>query len=219
MHFANILNRSLTALILSASFFLVFFFAPPIVFSLVLGAILAHILIIEWPNIFALRDPRFWAIAPFYPILPFTLLIALNQNLLYRELVLILITIVACADIGGYLFGSIFGKHKIAPRISPGKSWEGFLGGYVLALAGIFILMQMQHKTQQLLPIAGITFIICALSTCGDLFESWLKRRVGIKDSGSILPGHGGFLDRFDGVLFGAVAVYLFKDFLIKIFA
>lgn len=227
-HFANlehtvvmkdISQRSLTALILGASFFVAFFFLPSIIFSFGLLTVLAHILIVEWPNFFAINDPRFWFIAPIYPIAPFALLIILNQHQIYRELLLALFVIVACADIGGYLFGSLFGRHKIAPHISPGKSWEGFLGGYVLALAGIFILLQLQHKTPKLLPIAGIAFMICTLSTIGDLFESWLKRRAGIKDSGSILPGHGGFLDRFDGILFGVMVVYVFKNYLIRIFS
>lgn len=112
-------------------------------------------------------------------------------------------------DTGAYLVGSAIGKHKMIPHVSPGKSWEGFGGGLILALAGGWVLSLIwpAAELQQWLVIA----IICSLfGTLGDLFESKMKRRAGVKDSGKIMPGHGGMLDRFDALLFVIPAVYCF---------
>ena len=143
----------------------------------------------------------------------------MNQNPKYHDLLLELFIIVASLDTGSYIVGNLIGKHKICPRISPKKSWEGFLGGYLLATFNLSILVIYEQGI--LLPwwqIMGFTLIICVLALCGDLFESWLKRRAGIKHSGNMLPGHGGFLDRFDGILFAVFFFYIFKDQLVKLF-
>lgn len=213
----EIIQRSITALILGSLFWVSFFYAPPFVFSILLILILAHILVFEWKNLFPVTDPFFWLIMPLYPIMPFIFLIILNQQPVYQELLLLLFTVIACADIGGYIFGNLFGKHKIALHISPGKTWEGFIGGCMLALSGALLVLWHQNISAQLIPFTFFVLIICTLGTCGDMFESWLKRRANIKDSGRVLPGHGGFLDRFDGILFGAVFVYLVKDWIVQI--
>lgn len=111
-------------------------------------------------------------------------------------------------DATAYIFGSQFGKHKMAPRISPNKSWEGFVGGllgscltwialYTLKVCGISLLLAL---------IGGL---VCGVSgVIGDLFESRLKRAVGVKDSGNLIPGHGGLLDRSDSMLFATMTAY-----------
>ena len=143
----------------------------------------------------------------------------MNQDPQYHDLLLELFLIVASLDTGSYIIGSAFGKHKIAPGISPNKTWEGFLGGYVFAAVALsFLIIYEQGKLLPLWIILGFTLIICLLALCGDLFESWLKRRARIKHSGNMLPGHGGFLDRFDGLMFAVFFFYLFKDQLIKLF-
>lgn len=112
-------------------------------------------------------------------------------------------------DTGAFLVGSAIGKHKMIPDVSPGKSWEGLAGGIVLALAGGWVLSMIwtEASLSQWLSIA----VICSLlGTTGDLFESKLKRRAGVKDSGKIMPGHGGILDRFDALIFVIPAVYCF---------
>lgn len=112
-------------------------------------------------------------------------------------------------DTGAFLVGSAIGKHKMIPHVSPGKSWEGFFGGMILALTGAWVLsiFWTEASLSQWLIIALICSVV---GTTGDLFESKLKRRAGVKDSGKIMPGHGGMLDRFDALLFVIPCVYCF---------
>ena len=107
------------------------------------------------------------------------------------------------ADVGAYAIGSVAGRRKIAPRISPGKTWEGTLGGFAaaaLAVLGISALFGLGRLDA---AVAAVTIGPAAFA--GDLLESWVKRRAGVKDSGRIFPGHGGMLDRIDSLV--AVAI------------
>ncbi len=120
-------------------------------------------------------------------------------------------------DTGAYCAGSLFGKHKLFPRISPGKSWEGSIGGGILSMivAGIIGYYANQGNIPHTLSIAqwiGLGLVIVVFGTWGDLVESLFKRTIGIKDSGNIIPGHGGMLDRFDSSLLAipAAVVYLY---------
>lgn len=111
-----------------------------------------------------------------------------------------LLAVVSVADIGAYFAGRAFGRHKLAPSISPGKTWEGVAGG----LLGVACYGALWISLEGMLgvPFPGFVLLLAmaALSVVGDLFESWLKRQAGLKDSGTILPGHGGVLDRIDGL-------------------
>lgn len=120
-------------------------------------------------------------------------------------------------DTGAYCTGSLFGKHKLFPRISPAKSWEGSIGGGILVLivASVMYFIESQGENLSglnLIEWLGLGLVVVVFGTWGDLVESLLKRTLGIKDSGSILPGHGGFLDRFDSSLMAipASVVYLY---------
>ncbi len=124
-------------------------------------------------------------------------------------------------DTGAYLSGSLFGKHKLFPRVSPGKSWEGSIGGGLLvllvsALVGMYQNSDMHETATELLLTVpqwmGLGLVVVFFGTWGDLVESLFKRTIGIKDSGNILPGHGGMLDRFDSSLmaFPAAVIYLY---------
>lgn len=117
-----------------------------------------------------------------------------------RYLLLLAVTIIVLADVGGYIAGKLFGRHKLAPTISPGKTWEGLLGGMVLQafLVGIFLQL---FPDIDALDLCMLVFPVAICSVIGDLFESMLKRFRGVKDSSNLLPGHGGFLDRLDGVM------------------
>ncbi|MCY7355622.1 MAG: phosphatidate cytidylyltransferase [Lysobacter sp.] len=115
---------------------------------------------------------------------------------------LVALAIVWAADTGAYFAGRAFGKHKLSPRISPNKTVEGLGGGMLAGLtAGVLGGWIAGASLQQLPLVALMAFIVVLFSVIGDLFESLLKRHVGAKDSGNLIPGHGGILDRIDSVL------------------
>ena len=117
-----------------------------------------------------------------------------------RYLLLLAVTIIVLADVGGYIAGKLFGRHKLAPTISPGKTWEGLFGGMVLQAFLVGALLQLFPDIDAL-DLCMLVFSVAICSVIGDLFESMLKRFRGVKDSSNLLPGHGGFLDRLDGVM------------------
>lgn len=143
--------------------------------------------------------------------LPFALthsILAMGEWALQRYFLLAIFVCIWSNDTGAYCIGSLIGKHKMFPRVSPGKSWEGLVGGFAVSLlAGyIFSLFVSDVALWQWLLIA---FTVSLFGTFGDLMESLLKRTIGVKDSGKFMPGHGGVLDRFDSVLLCLPAVYL----------
>ena len=129
--------------------------------------------------------------------------------------VFLLLTVVFMGDTGAYYFGSYFGKHKLCPAISPNKTIEGALGGLAASLGSGALIKTF------FLPLLpwGLSLLffssIGIAGQVGDLFESQLKRVAHIKDSGAILPGHGGVLDRIDGLLYAAPVAYIFKEYLL----
>jgi len=112
-------------------------------------------------------------------------------------------------DTGAYLVGSLIGKHKLFERISPGKTWEGSIGGAVFAIITAYGLSMIFHKLD-LLQWITLSLVITVSGTLGDLVESMLKRSLNVKDSGNLLPGHGGMLDRFDAVFISAPFVFVY---------
>jgi phosphatidate cytidylyltransferase len=155
----------------------------------------------------------------FYITIPFILLTmdsakSINMGEWTQEYnfwpVLSIFILIWANDTFAYLTGRLFGKHKLLERISPKKTWEGFIGGVLFAvLAGVLLAYFLNDSYLKYIIyglIAGI------LGTAGDLFESMLKRSVGVKDSGNILPGHGGILDRFDAVLFVAPVIVILEN-------
>jgi phosphatidate cytidylyltransferase len=122
-------------------------------------------------------------------------------------MLMVLLGTAAC-DTGAYLVGSLIGRHKMIPHISPGKTWEGLVGGFAGAILAAIVLAGFLKIT---LPEAiALGFLICLAAVCGDLSESFMKRACGVKDSGHLIPGHGGILDRIDSILFVLLAVYWF---------
>jgi phosphatidate cytidylyltransferase len=123
---------------------------------------------------------------------------------------------VACSDTGGYAAGALFGKHPMAPAISPKKSWEGLAGSLVVGVPGgvltVLLLLSSAWWKGMILGVA-----IVAAATAGDLFESLLKRDVGIKDMGTLMPGHGGLMDRMDSMLPSAVLAWLLLSLLVPV--
>jgi len=123
-------------------------------------------------------------------------------------LVLVLLVSVWASDVLAYFVGSLIGSHKLAPRISPNKSWEGFIAGLMGTVAvwlALPLVVDVAPRTEFLLVI-GVAVAVAALT--GDLFESRIKREVGVKDSGQLLPGHGGMLDRIDSLLLVSLVAY-----------
>jgi phosphatidate cytidylyltransferase len=128
--------------------------------------------------------------------------------------VLTVLPAVWLADIGAYFIGSRFGKHKMTRRLSPNKSWEGYLGGILLTVPGTALLVLLWRAwagpTTAVTPVRGalLGLVMGVLTILGDLGESMIKRQVGIKDSGKLLPGHGGAFDRIDSWLWAGVVGY-----------
>mgnify|MGYP001033594163 CR=1 FL=1 len=149
-----------------------------------------------------------------YVAVPFSLLNyfpnpAFLPGVYYPSLLLGFFFLVWINETGAYIVGTAFGRRRLFPRISPKKSWEGVLGGGMLsALAALVIARYYTHiSTPDWLAIAAIVVVF---STYGDLFESMFKRSINAKDSGTLLPGHGGILDRFDGVIMAAPFVFVY---------
>ncbi len=206
--------RVLTGIAFGAAFWGIYFWAPIWVFSVTLAAVAAIIVLFEWKNLYNPHKIYFWLFLPIYPILPFVLLICLNTPH-YRILILYLFLLAFAHDTAAYIVGSLFGYHKICPSISPKKTWEGALGGFCAAVITLEIVLRQRGGEPHVLFV-----LVCALAASfvfvvGDLIESRMKRKAGVKDSGTLLPGHGGFLDRFDGIMFAAFFVFLFRNYLV----
>ena len=127
-----------------------------------------------------------------------------------KLMLLAMVILVAGADIGAYFAGHRFGRTKLAPTVSPGKSWEGVIGGQ----AAVILLAILAHQLLDLTRISLVAVVVIAVcaaaaSVVGDLVESMVKRHRGVKDSGTLLPGHGGFLDRIDGITAAAPVLAL----------
>lgn len=149
----------------------------------------------------------------FYVSVPFSLISAVAfHNGIYRyEIILGCLLILWASDTGAYFAGTFFGRNKLFERISPKKSWEGFFGGALLALVfafGLGVYFPVLDRLQWIV----ISLIIIVGGTFGDLIESLLKRSIEIKDSGAALPGHGGFLDRFDGLLLSSPFILAYLE-------
>lgn len=125
------------------------------------------------------------------------------------KLVLYPLILVWVNDTGAYCVGNLIGKHKLIERISPTKTWEGFAGGLVLTiLVGVLLSMFIPGASKLVWGVLGL--LVGLLAVLGDLVESLIKRSLGVKDSGRFLPGHGGFLDRFDSVIFALMGSSVF---------
>lgn len=170
------------------------------------------------------KDPvNNWAytmLSQLYIALPFSLLNVLAFNATSQGFVafntllpLSVFVFLWINDSGAYCVGSLLGRHKLFPRISPGKSWEGSIGGAVFVLAAAWAVSYfIDQELLNMFEWMGLGLTVVVFGTWGDLVESLFKRTLGIKDSGNILPGHGGMLDRFDSSLLAipAAVIYLY---------
>lgn len=201
-------QRCLSAVILAVIAFIALW-QGDMVFTFFI-ALCAVIMLHEWRALTASIDPPFTLLGIPYILVPSFSLIGLRM--LYFEgthplsfwPALFVISVVAATDTGAYIAGRTIGGPKLAPRISPGKTWAGLMGGIACGVV-VSVLFTDRVFTPGTLPEAvAIGALLSVISQLGDLFESWLKRKAGVKDSGKLLPGHGGLLDRVDGLLFAA---------------
>lgn len=146
--------------------------------------------------------------------LPCSLMVFMYSDSLFGSLsgptlILLVYALMWANDTFAYLTGNLLGKHKLFERISPGKTIEGSLGGFLLTLGGFLV---YNHYSQSLsIPFAiGLVLVAVVFGTLGDLCESMLKRQAGVKDSGKLLPGHGGVMDRFDSVMFSVPFIFVY---------
>ncbi len=230
----------LTGVILSLALFILFVIgtrthAPEYLPELLGGSVLTFISLSLWERVFgdkaervrgsanlgpspdALRAPSsptgrgIMLIALGFPVIGSTILslLALHQGINWHALIFLL-SCVSATDIGAFAFGKTIGGRKLAPRISPNKTWAGSIGG--LATAGVIaaILSHWLGEGSTLNSIA-VGVIVSVLAQAGDLLESALKRRFSVKDSGFLIPGHGGILDRIDGLLLAAPLFTLYR--------
>lgn len=157
------------------------------------------------------RNIAFTILGIIYVALPFSLLnyFVTYSGIYSYELIFGIFFILWCNDSGAYLAGSAFGKRKLFARVSPGKSWEGSIGGALVSLIVVYIISGWYTSISltDWLVIAGILIVI---GTLGDLVESLYKRSKNVKDSGTLLPGHGGILDRFDSLLMATPFVFTY---------
>ena len=205
----DLYTRSLTGLVLIIACSLLYLYTSITTMTALLIIVLSYILIIEYPSLYKPTCVTSY--------LALSLIIVGGGSLIYlnkaHHSVFALSFIVAMlADMGGYFFGKLFGKHHIAPTISPKKTWEGFIGSCIIATLGMYIYTSFFNTPLEQIDIIMRSFIIGCTSAIagllGDLCISQLKRNAGVKDTGTLLPGHGGLLDRMDSVL--AISLLLF---------
>lgn len=157
------------------------------------------------------------ALAMLYIVLPLLLLFLTYTDRGYDSKMVVLVTFIMIwlNDTGAYCVGTLLGKHRLFERLSPKKSWEGFFGGLACCIgAGIAAYYCVPGIWPSIWIWMAFGVTVCALSTWGDLFESMMKRSKHIKDSGHLIPGHGGILDRIDSLLFVSVGLFVFFTFI-----
>lgn len=198
------------------------------VMMIVLYPLVGTAAVMTWVGIFLLRMMKMLLSTKMTPIesasgvfgqlyvgIPF----AMTLHTEYRMLPLLVFALLWLNDSGAYIVGSLIGRHKMSPRISPKKTWEGLAGGFVIALAGMAVLRIWCEAffgienvgILQCLLLAGV---VCVFGTMGDLVESMFKRAAGVKDAGKCIPGHGGILDRIDSYLMAMPAAVVLLYYL-----
>lgn len=212
--YTDLYDRAVTSLCLLPTCLAWYYYHTPAKETYFLIGMVAWIAIFEWPRLFKPRSVTFWLLFPVYPILSFIAFNCLMHNPTFRPLIPFMILLTFAYDAGGYFIGKAFGKHKLLPQLSPNKTVEGAVAGVALTF---FACWWYRGFDAPFLPFQTvlITLAICVCACAGDLFESFLKRKAGIKDTSNLLPGNGGLLDRIDALLCVVLFVYATRSFLI----
>lgn len=210
--------RAAYSVIVIGLFVLAYFFLSNILPVLLLLSlcfwVLAFILILLYPAFSSVWDKKILLALIGLPVLfpCWYGLLSLREEADFIYVFIGLFLLVGAADTGAYFAGKYLGKHKLAVRVSPNKTWEGVAGGMLCCIAVTYLYSLIQSEQNEIgfsLPaLILVPFLVTSFSITGDLFESMLKRNRNLKDSGNLLPGHGGILDRIDGVV-AAAPVYL----------
>jgi len=176
----------------------------------VLIALVGFLAMVEWYRLIFFNRPKipnfmFMIIGMGYISVPCLILVWLRNNGPHGEyFIMWFFVIIWSTDIGAYLFGNSIGGVKLAPKISPNKTWAGFFGGIASALIASSLLNSFLYPIASMLIAILGCISISIVGQIGDLLESWCKRRLGVKDTGKLIPGHGGVLDRVDSILLSA---------------
>ena len=205
------LTRILSALVLIPAVVGIVWFAPPIA-SIVLIVLVMLLAQIELMPLTAGQWPLRILLGFAWIALPLALLATIRDSYGAPQIMLLFVLIVV-SDSAQYFSGRAFGRHKLAPVISPKKTVEGAIGGLVASMLVAPWIGSLWLPGVPRWQMAVVGAVIAIAGMAGDLFESWLKRRAGVKDSGHLIPGHGGILDRIDAWLFAAPLYYAFLRF------
>lgn len=207
--------NNLTLRVISAIFLL-----PIVIFPTIIGGrffdalliLIGIIMAIEWKGITTLKTNenqiKWDLIGVLYIVIPVLCLIELRSAKNGLDAILFLFIVIWSTDIGAYFTGKTIGGPKIAPKISPKKTWSGLIGGVILAIITSRFFIDFSDFNNFATSIPAVVFL-SVFSQVGDFTESALKRYFNVKDSGALIPGHGGFLDRCDGLLFAAPLFYI----------
>lgn len=209
MNWQNLGQRTLSAVVLGLAVLFITWWHPYSFDALLLLG--AAILWKEWRELTKGRGPL-WPLYGLFYITAACASLAAIRHYHGWEMVFVLFALVWMGDIAAYLIGSRYGKHKIAPEISPGKSWEGLAASILTTMVVSMALLVQRYHYQPLVDGLAIGAAFAITGLVGDLFESYLKRKAGVKDSGTLIPGHGGLFDRVDALMPCAIlaAVMLF---------
>lgn len=212
---SNLQLRIVSAVIASSSLAILYQATPIDTLSFLIVALTVWAWYKEWSLFFKPTSWQFWIYGILYLGLPCFALIQLNRCQ-DRFLLPLALLLTFTHDGGSYFIGKTWGEKKLCPHISPNKTWLGLIGGYLCTYA-VMIIYQLTTHASVGLKIILLSCIVSTLATVGDLFESWLKRQVHIKDSGSFLPGHGGVLDRIDSLIPVSIFFYGAHDWILTL--
>jgi phosphatidate cytidylyltransferase len=164
----------------------------------------------------AIEDVAGTALGLLYICLPLSLLLMVDKHPRGPLWIFFVLAVTFFNDTGAFYVGRSLGRHKLYPSISPGKTWEGAIGGVLSSILAAYLFSRFFTLYDFSWSIMGLTVVLSLCGQVGDLAESMVKRRHGVKDSGKILPGHGGLLDRIDGLLFSIPVLYVFLTWSVR---
>jgi phosphatidate cytidylyltransferase len=206
-------NYLLCLLLFTVSYLKADRFIPVVVTLWAFMPLILIVLVGAIPNKSLTDDTGKAILALIYTCLPLAMLITVDRYPDGTMWILFLLSVIFASDTGAFYVGRTFGRHKLHKTVSPGKTWEGAIGGLTGSFMAALLFFAIIAPDKLELQVFILTLILSAVGQAGDLAESLLKRNSGIKDSGKLLPGHGGLLDRIDGLLFSIPILYIYIAF------